>query len=127
MYTKNIISLLSGAAISYMLCDSLRFILKLHRFGKAHTLALSLFLILLPTVTYIYAFPYRGTLSGSLPFDIILSSTFGVIIYWISLFILMISKVAAKPRFIYCQALFLISSIYILIHMVGNITPPNIR
>jgi len=126
MYSQNIFSILIGLFISYIISDLVRFVLKFPRFGKVQTLVISFILIISPTLTYIYSFPYTGTLSGFPPFDVIISSVFGVIVYWLTFFILTIIKVAAKPRFIYCQAFFLISSVYMLIHTMNNISPPNI-
>lgn len=127
MYTQNIIPLFVWAIVSYILCDLFRFILRLPRFGKFHTLILSIPLVFLPTLAFVYLFPYRGTLSGSIPIELFFSSIFGVIVYLLGFSIFIVYKVAAKRNFIYCQALFLISSIYMIFHMVNNIPRPLIN
>jgi len=124
MYFANITALIVGSVFSLIMCEFLRILFKLTRFDNAYTLMLPLFLFTLPTVTYIYLFPYNGTLSGALPLDTTLPSVVGIITYC---FLFLICRVKAiKYRFFYCLISFFISSFYAVFQMVGNIVHPVI-
>lgn len=126
MYLPNIIALLAGGFISWLLCEAFKKIFNLVRFGKLYTLLFLCFITLLPCIAYVYIFPYSGVLSGMTYIFTMIASCFGFTGYLIIFFICLSLKVAVKNRFIYCLISFYVAGIFILLHVLDKLYAPTI-
>lgn len=113
----DIFSLVIGAILSITLCELIVRLCGIKRFAFTYTISFMIFLIIIPFITRIYAFPYTGALSGMQGIGVAVSSFWGMLFYVGTWCVCVMTDTERKRRFIYCIIAFYLLAALSLYYM----------
>jgi hypothetical protein len=126
MILPNVLALVAGGLLSILLCELIKRVGRLKRFGIWYTVLFMPLVLFTPAIIYLYLFPYSGVMNGMTYFPALLATAVGLLFYLGTFSVAFIISVNDRRRFIYCLIAFYAASATFLIYLNSDSLRPVI-
>ena len=126
MIFPGMFTLVAGGLLSILLCELIKRVCRLKRFGIWYTVLFMPFVLFTPAIIYLYLFPYSGVMNGMSYFPALLATAVGLLFYLGSFSVALMSTMNERRRFMYCLIAFYMASTAFLIYLNSDSLHPAI-